>query len=346
MALIESAISKNISTYDPERIQLTDDDTVEGRVSKLIQKNSPLMQSAITRANQVSNSRGLINSSLAAGETQRAVLDYATPIASQDASTSFQAKQLNQNAGNTANQFNVGQKNQFSLNEQGADLQKGIIGAQTDAQSRLLGEQSGYTKDINAQQADIQSRLMGEQAGYTKDINAQQQEFQLARDNILQGFQAAQNEIERQFQGQENAAQRELAREELLRNSATELMRQVSGQNATFMDAVGQINSADLKYADKTALIRSMTQMHLNNLQTTSAMSDFAIENGQVVYNSQSTTSGGEQNNSGGAANVYQPGTPQQQVSNSGGTNQNNGATYADSYYYDTTNPGVYYNYL
>lgn len=83
-------------------ISVTPDQTVEGRTQGLIAQNSPLMQLAETRANQASNSRGLINSSMAVGAGQTAVMDAATNIAKQDAQTSANAAQLNTQAANTA----------------------------------------------------------------------------------------------------------------------------------------------------------------------------------------------------------------------------------------------------
>lgn len=80
----------------------TTDQTVAGQVDKVIAADSPLMQRAATRADQQMNKRGLMNSSMAVGAGQAAVMDAALPIAQQDAQTSAQAAQFNASAQNAA----------------------------------------------------------------------------------------------------------------------------------------------------------------------------------------------------------------------------------------------------
>ena len=93
--------------------------TVQGQIGGIIASNSPLLQQA--RANSLAqmNSRGLVNSSMALGEGEKAVFSAALPIATQDAATYANAAQLNANAANQLAQFNSGQVNQglgFSAN--------------------------------------------------------------------------------------------------------------------------------------------------------------------------------------------------------------------------------------
>lgn len=112
-------------------------DTTGGQLSKIIDQNSPLMQQAATAGRQGANARGLLNSSIAVGAAQGAVLNAATPIAQQNAAASLQTgltntsnrqntNLTNANATNTAHQFNaqaqnaiqklkIGQSNQIAL---------------------------------------------------------------------------------------------------------------------------------------------------------------------------------------------------------------------------------------
>lgn len=73
----------------PEQVN----DSVADKVKSITEKDSPLMQMARTEGLQIANGRGLLNSSMAAGAAQDAMLRYATPIASQDASQDFQRNQ-------------------------------------------------------------------------------------------------------------------------------------------------------------------------------------------------------------------------------------------------------------
>lgn len=86
--------------YTPEKISFEADDTVEGRVANIVKSDSPLNALARTGAAQTANRRGLLNSSMAAGEAEKAVLQTALPIAQQDAQSSLAVKQSNQAAQN------------------------------------------------------------------------------------------------------------------------------------------------------------------------------------------------------------------------------------------------------
>lgn len=93
--------------------------TVQGQISGIIAANSPLMQQAKANAQQQMNDRGLINSSIAVGAGQNAVLTAATPIAASDAGAYNTAASQNQAAANTANLQNSSQANQVNANNAG-----------------------------------------------------------------------------------------------------------------------------------------------------------------------------------------------------------------------------------
>lgn len=97
-------------------------DTTGGQVSSIIDQNSPLMQQARTQGLQQANARGLLDSSIAVGDAQNAVLNAATPIGTSNAaaylqtgltntSNQQQTNLTNANAANTANQFNANATN-------------------------------------------------------------------------------------------------------------------------------------------------------------------------------------------------------------------------------------------
>ena len=59
--------------------------TVSGQMTGLLNQNSPYMQAATAGAMRTANQRGLLNSSIAAGEGQKAAIESSMPIAQQDA---------------------------------------------------------------------------------------------------------------------------------------------------------------------------------------------------------------------------------------------------------------------
>lgn len=82
-------------------------DTVQGQLNGILNNpNSPLMVQARTAGNEYANSRGLLNSSIGAGAAESAMINAATPIAQQDASTNFNAQVANSQQGLQAGMFN------------------------------------------------------------------------------------------------------------------------------------------------------------------------------------------------------------------------------------------------
>ena len=84
--------------------------TAAGLLDQILSKDSPLMQRAATQGRQAANSRGLLNSSMAAGAAQGAMIDRASPLAMQDSRSYL----------NNA-KFNASQENTFRLSEMEAD---------------------------------------------------------------------------------------------------------------------------------------------------------------------------------------------------------------------------------
>lgn len=84
--------------------------TVEGRIGGLLGSDSQLMQRAAQRGMDLANTRGLLNSGMAAQSAQTAVMDQALPIASADAA-SFNTIQANNMAAQNRNfEFNAAQQ--------------------------------------------------------------------------------------------------------------------------------------------------------------------------------------------------------------------------------------------
>lgn len=85
-------------TYDPG-IQ----GTVAGQMTGILAKESPYMQSARESGKRYAHSRGLLNSSIAAGAAEESAIKSALPIAQQDAATFANAglskQDYNQKAG-------------------------------------------------------------------------------------------------------------------------------------------------------------------------------------------------------------------------------------------------------
>ena len=119
--------------------------TVEGRIGGLLSRTSDYMKRAETRAKQMMNRRGLLNSSMAVGASQAASIDAALPIAQQDAGTYANMQMANQQAENQAAQFNAG-----------TDVQNRQFNASMLQQSNMA--QAGYENDAARISADMQQK--------------------------------------------------------------------------------------------------------------------------------------------------------------------------------------------
>lgn len=199
-----------VAGYDPERIELKPENTVESRIQGIIQKNSPLMQMAQTQGLQQANRRGLLNSSMAVGEAQKAVFGAALPIASQDASASFQANTLNQQAGNEAMRFGVAGAQNIQA-----------IGAQGEEQRKLNDQtiKAQLDRDILTHKQTL------EQARATGDI-------QLERDAKLQLFNL--ESMNKQFENSKALDSIRMTHETTMKNLDLDQQKQLAGIEQNF----------------------------------------------------------------------------------------------------------------
>ena len=132
--------------YTPETFSVDKNQTVQGQIGDLIAKDSPLMQQADARARAAMNAKGLLNSSIAVGAGQTAVLDRALPIAQQDAKTYETANINTVNAKNAASAFRAGAENTATL--RGAELGTNVNLANTEAANVAMRETAQQANQI------------------------------------------------------------------------------------------------------------------------------------------------------------------------------------------------------
>lgn len=121
--------------YTPTNWDVSQDQTVEGRINGLTDPNSAMNVKAATEATQTAAARGLVNSSLAVTAGQDAVLKNALPIAQQDANTYASSAQFNAGAKNSAAQFGANAANVANLT--GADINQRNYSAELGADTQL-----------------------------------------------------------------------------------------------------------------------------------------------------------------------------------------------------------------
>ena len=223
------------AAYDPNKIigsQPQVEDTMAARVTALAAKDSALNQMARTEGLKAANRRGLLNSSMAVGASQDAVLQNVLPIASQDAAQAFQKNQAAKafeyglTAQEAGQRFQTGERLGTQEWQTGENVAaRGWQTAENIAQRGFLGTQADLDRDLQqslqTQQLTVQQAMQLKQIASTEGIEAanrqltaQLQEndiqFRMREGNLdrAAALQAQQNDIA--FQTNQNALTRDL----------------------------------------------------------------------------------------------------------------------------------------
>jgi hypothetical protein len=181
------------------------DDSVADRIGQITAQDSPLMQAARTEGLKVANRRGLLNSSMAAGASQGAALNYALPIASQDAGQDFQRNQA-------ARAFEYGMAGQDSAQAWQAgesalnrDLEERLQGRDIASREKLTLAQIASTEGLAKAQREL-DLVMQRNAISAVD---QQQIRQIAS---TEGMAAAERALQERLQGRDITSREGLAK--------------------------------------------------------------------------------------------------------------------------------------
>ena len=129
------------------------DESVESRLTGLLSQDSKYMQQARTGAKQYSESRGLLNSSIAGTAGESAAIEKALPIASQDASQAYGRNLSNQQFGEAS-----------TLQSEGSEQKAGLLAQDIAGQSTLQGEAATQKQELLAADIAGQSTLQSEAA--------------------------------------------------------------------------------------------------------------------------------------------------------------------------------------
>lgn len=140
-------------------------ETIEGRLPGILSQNSELMQLAKSNSGQQMNNRGLLDSSLAIGAAQTAVLGAAMPIAGNDAATYANAANLTNQNINNASTFNAEQTNSVAAQNLAANTQK----YSTDTNANTNIATANISADTSRTNAILSARTQIEAANIDAD---------------------------------------------------------------------------------------------------------------------------------------------------------------------------------
>ena len=259
-----------ISTQPPPK---DTSQTMAGNVANILNSNSLLMKSAAAKGERIAANRGLQNSTIGVESAQRAMLDAAIPIASQDTQNAFAEKQTRLQADlNFQNQSKLSQQqNQFAASQAELDRshQRGLAQLQADLnysnQSRLNNAQNKFT----ASQAELDRSHQRGLAQLQADLNYNNQ----SRLNQAQyNFTASQNALDR-------ANQRELAdlnHQNQMQNLNAQVSANTIGKSIDFTMQITSnfdaqiatiLNNSNMKAEDKTKAIEQLKASRDSEIQ-------------------------------------------------------------------------------
>ena len=213
--------------------------TVAGRMDDILSKDNPFLTRARNSAAQGAQSRGLLNSSLAAGAGEAAAIEAALPIAQQDAQTWNTQSLTNQEWLNQAGQFNAN-----------ADNTKALAGYQGFMEDQSTSRKFGYEQELQQEQQDWQTGMQREQQVHEIGMEGLKQEYNQANMNLDASL--------RNFLD-ENANQRD---------AAIEAGKQTAGIIAQHLDSISGIQQADMTQEGKDAAIHNLELSLTQGLNT------------------------------------------------------------------------------
>ena len=199
-------------------------DTVESRLPGLIASTSPLMEKARGEAMKTMNKRGLVNSSMAAGEGTKAGLGVAMEIAKQDAS----------------------QTHQKNLAAQGFGYNTQLQGQQITGQKEIQDQQ-----DASAMQRLLADGVNRVAIQAMADAAAKERQgLQLTSDEKISADRFNEAGLDRDSRDQNTADTIEMQRNTNIQNA-------VANANATYTSYVSSVNAnSDIPATQRNALIR------------------------------------------------------------------------------------------
>jgi hypothetical protein len=159
-----------------------EEETASGRFNKITSQESPLIKRARQQGLTLANSRGLINSSIAAGAAEGAIVDRATPLAQQDAAIFQQQRLQNQTDTNRAREVSTGREtdvSQFNANIEAernrlqAQLETAVSQGNAELANQVRIRQAELDTTVNQQNAEASNRLREQVLQQNADLNKQ-----------------------------------------------------------------------------------------------------------------------------------------------------------------------------
>ena len=213
---------------------------VNDQVNKTISQDGLLMRMAKANGEQYAAGRGLSNSSIGAEASQRAIVDAALPIASQNAG---QAWKSDENRIDRSHQLTM-QGNQF-------DHEKGMAELQYKNQTALNNQQNQATTARDATLFGYDQKNKATDFSNSLKTMSEQQKYDLQKLN-------AQTQASKDLAAQQQQYTLTNTAKQVAANTQGMYLDAINGLTSTFGDQVAAINASSMKAADKNNSINSL----------------------------------------------------------------------------------------
>jgi hypothetical protein len=234
-------MATGLAAYDPSKVigsLPTVDDSMANQVTALASKDSEINRMAATEGLKAANRRGLLNSSMAVGASQDAVLQNVIPIASQDAQTAARKNEA-------ARAFEYGMAGQL----QGQEYQSG---------ENVLQREFMTSERLGTQQFQTGERLSEQE--WQSGENVAGREWQTAENIAQRGFLGTQAQLDRdldkllqknQITSQEKLAFAQIASTEGIEAANRQLSLTLQEKDIAFRMKEGNLDRAAAEAAQK-----------------------------------------------------------------------------------------------
>lgn len=163
----QAAAAPTPVTFKP--ITVGTNDTVQGQLGSMLDDPNSIMNvRSSTLGKQYANKRGMLDSSIGADAAVGAMIDRSMPIAQQDASTNFTAKQQNSQGALSADTFNADTQSRTNMFNTGAA--KDIYTANMDTNNKLaianiqaMANDSGIMGDLGKTYMGLYAQVAADQ---------------------------------------------------------------------------------------------------------------------------------------------------------------------------------------
>jgi hypothetical protein len=256
--------------------RVNQNETSQYQLGQMLDENGALMQRVAARANAQGAGRGLMNSSITAGNAQGAMIDAAQPFALQDASWYGQTAADNMGATNRMAEANLNMRGRSMeagaardrqiLQEQLSgygDIRRAMIDIETreDTQAYGTGEREGAQAFTTGEREGAQAFTTGEREG-AQDWQTGEGEagrnWQTGERLGTQDHQAEQNQINRDWTSNENMLTNSLAWAQTKLDAATRLGITREQAFADMYSSIMNNNNPKFTAAQREQAVRNM----------------------------------------------------------------------------------------